>query len=432
MKSFFGLVVFLSAFSAFSQSGKDCENLVFNTRELNSFAYNTRCKTEAYPFLSRDGNKMYYTNNQTMDWLFFTQLDTLTQVWSVPVPLKIDNFSQFIRSSYMDEDKMELYFTSDGLYKCSSVEGSWTHFGQPVKIEIMGPGSDASEKEPFSALSFSPDMEEMYAYTGFTSISDGAPGDPKNTSNKSMGRYVKSGDNAYTLTGYPASSKEEMGVLCKGGLAYIFTNDEHVNLLFCRTRPSLKEDFGPEVYLLKAFESQLDVNQVRYADNSGELALVLSESLWEKNEIYFYHEKLPENWEAKLYSKEELRDAHLFTETVEKPCMIPIAEASKQLQTYQVIDKAGDDVVKLELGQPFPNPTDGRFFIYYSVKGANSVDKPILKLINNSGQIVHTQKLEDACGEASVQTTGLKPGVYYIRIDYNGFSSPSVKVTIGI
>lgn len=431
MKQLLLTLPILACAQALAQSGQtaasqssNCEDLVFNTRELTQFAYNTRCKTESYPFLSADGKKLYFTNNQTKDWVFYTQMDS-NRVWSVPVPLKIDNWQGSMRSAYLDEASGNLYFTSgSGLYKCSPVEGSAIHFSGPETISITSPSGNSVY--PFSALSFSPDMQEMYAYLGSSSVE-------KPKQHYSMGRFVRSAENAYTFTAYVSTSDDEIGVLCNKGLSYIFTNDEHNNLLFMKTRNTLSESFGSTVYLLKEFEHHLDINQVRYAEQSGELVLVLSQNLWERNDVYFLDAGLlPARWTSRVFSEEDLGVSTLLTETEDRPVMVPENEASSRLQTYELTGKSGKDIIRLELGQPFPNPAGTQFFIYYNISAENpEAGKPELLLINNSGQTVHRQALEDFSGEARIMPPGgLRSGIYYIRLDYSGVSSPSCKVTL--
>lgn len=245
----------------------NCEDLIFNTRELRPFEFNERCRTESYPFISADGNDLYYTHDQAYDWIFYSQREQSTGKWTVPVPLSISNFKNEIRSCYLSHDKEVLYFTSKGkLYKCYSIDSSRTSFNQAQEIEINMGSVNAG---PTSYLSFTEDFSRMYAMV-------------YNSGKSFMCEYALAGDNVYTYIRTLSNSKGELGTISSDGLLYYYTNDEFPNLLFCRKRSSIKEDFNAQVYLVRKFESQLDVGHVRFAEKAGLMTLVLSESVWKR------------------------------------------------------------------------------------------------------------------------------------------------------
>ena len=145
----------------------NCENQIYNTRELQQFAYNSHCKAEAYPFLSDNGSDLYFTADHSYHWLFYTNKDSVTQVWSVPVPIQVANYTGSILSSYFSRDLTELYFTNNSseVFHCKSINGSKTQFSQPVQLKFSNPNNPNDENafSPFSSLSFLDDFNKLYA-----------------------------------------------------------------------------------------------------------------------------------------------------------------------------------------------------------------------------------------------------------------------------
>lgn len=393
----------------------DCKDLIFNTLELTPFEFNERCRTESYPFISEDGIDLYFTHDQAYDWLFYSQREQSTGKWTVPVPLNINNFSADIRSCYLSNDKKVLYFTSENkLYKCYSVDGSRTVFNQVQEVEI---NSGNSALLPVAYLSFSNDLTRMYAMSH-----DG--------DKSSMCEYILSGDNVYTNTGLISTTNGELGSVSNDGLVYYYTNDEFKNILFCRLRGTLQETFSSRVYVAKVFESQLDVGQVRMAEKEGLMALVLSESVWEKNDLYF----------TSFNASDTARNFKEFDITNFKAQNAVMPKADKTLKEVtntmpvkkrEIINSKGNELCKIELGQTFPNPAMSTFYFYYSVSSEDmSLPAPVVKVLDNAGRVVYSNPLEDFKGEAKVILEDVIAGQYMVKIEYNGISSDLIRISI--
>ncbi len=395
----------------------NCEDLVFNTRELMPFAYNTRCKAEAYPFISRDGSHLYFTNNQSRNWIFYTHRDSGNGIWSVPVPLEIANFDKEIVSSYLSNDNKTLYITTqeEGLYTCVSIDGSMYQFSQPVQVQIQkAPEFEEYIALPFSSISFTPDETRMYAYVG--------------VSNLNMAEYVKTGDNEYTMRAILGADFGYMGVLGNSGLTYYFTDPGFNNLLFCKKRSSVTEEFSTETYIAKVFESHLEILQLRLAEDAKRMVMVLSDNLWDKNDIYFY-DFSSDSTTAYLFNAIDYINRNKSIQPVS--ALILEKDAPEPIHKVKLMNETGADIAKIEIGNAFPNPAKNNFFIYYSVSGLNpSAGAPVLVLLDQAGRVVYSQKLERLQGEVMVSPEHVSSGVYYIRIDYNGLSSSISKITL--
>jgi hypothetical protein len=432
MKNILLLSFFISLFTVDAQvSNKldanddiNCENKEYNTRELLQFAYNSHCKAEAYPFLSDDGRDLYFTADHSYHWLFYTNKDSLSQVWSVPVPIQVANYTGSILSSFFSRDLTELYFTNNSseVFHCKRINGSSTQFSQPVQLKFYNPSipNDDNAFSPFSSLSFIDDFNKLYAV-----VSDPVSG---------MGKfvyYIKTAENSYTYQSVLSTFSEEMGFLSSDGLRYYFTCDDVKNVLFCMRRSSIKEDFGPDVYSVKKFEAHLKITQCRMAEKANQLVLVLNDEQWDKNDIYFYNlgkmdtlKKFDLNYLViKDNSDQKQNPTPLFV-------MNPKPD-KKSLKTVELLNQAGADMCKIEIGVPFPNPAKNQFSLYYNVSGDNlNLPMPILHITDMSGKVLYSQKLESVSGQVLVIPEHLNPGSYYVKIEYHGVFSNSLKITL--
>ncbi len=393
----------------------NCEDLIFNTRELRPFEFNERCRTESYPFISADGNDLYYTHDQAYDWIFYSQREQSTGKWTVPVPLSISNFKNEIRSCYLSHDKEVLYFTSkDKLYKCYSIDSSRTSFNQAQEIEINMGSVNAG---PTSYLSFTEDFSRMYAMV-------------YNSGKSFMCEYALAGDNVYTYIRTLSNSKGELGTISSDGLLYYYTNDEFPNLLFCRKRSSIKEDFNAQVYLVRKFESQLDVGHVRFAEKAGLMTLVLSESVWEKNDLYFTN--FNANDTAINFPEFDITNFKAQTASVKSnEKTLKEETTSLPVKKREIINSKGNESCKIELGQTFPNPTRNTFFFYYNITSDDlSLPGPVVKVLDNAGRVVYSADLEDFKGEAKIILEDVQAGQYMVKVQYNGISSELIRISI--
>lgn len=410
----------LSAQGPSRSSVGDCENLIFNTVELTPFEFNERCKTESYPFISDDGQHLFYTNNQSYDWLFYSQKEQSTGKWTVPVPLSIAGFRDPIRSCWLNKTLDELYFVSGSkLYKCvPAEEGSRTKWSELEEISIVNT-IDNSIAGPLSYLSFSNDMRVMYAYVN----------DRDEHSN--MCRYIKTGDHSYAFNGTVSVYKREMGMLSSNGLVYYFTDDDFPNMLFCKMRSNVTDDFGMVVYKVKEFEMHLKVTQLRIAESADRMVLVLSDNFWNRNDIYFMDFEINDT----AVSYKVFDDKTIRTPVNHAPPSMYIKDQriNQTVHKKEIINTKGAEMCRIELGQAFPNPASNVFYFYYNVSSESFSDEmPVVKVIDVSGRIVYTMSLDHLTGEAKVILEDVSSGSYFIKIEYKGVSSDQIRITIDI
>lgn len=416
---------------------KDCKDLVFQTNELREYEFNLKCKTEAYPFISKDGKHLYFTNNQTKDWIFYSAYDSVEGKWSLPIPIEIDGYKGSIRSCYLTDNQSEMYLVGTyGLQRCYSVNGSKTHFSGLESIYVNNNGEDGAM--PFSYLSFCDDMKTMYAYVG------------SSEDYLTMRKFVKTGDNSYDLKSEVGFAKVEMGMVSEDGKSYFYTDDEYPNILFCRLWDDNVNNFGQTVYIAKAFEAHLEITQLRFATDANLMVLVLSEDSWDKNDLFFLDYDFSKHPLDKLKvfdPKVDISVNPIFEYNTTQSDVVPVIEEifneidsavaapvynEKSIQSRTEINDMGASRYKLQIGQPFPNPAKNIFYIYYNVysEDAKKDLKPTLTITDLSGKTVLTMKLDSKTGEAKVEFSNLAAGNYLVRIDYNGISSETVRISI--
>jgi hypothetical protein len=245
-----------------------------------------------------------------------------------------------------------------------------------------------------------------------------------------MCEYVLTGDNVYTYLRTISYSKGELGTISGDGLLYYYTNEEFPNLLFCKKRSSIKEAFAAPVYLAKKFESQLDVGHIRFAEKAGVIVLVLSESVWEKNDLFFANFDIADT--SRNFPEFDISNFRAQSASI-KANEKTLREVTTTLpvKKREIINSKGVESCKIELGQTFPNPTRTTFFFYYNITSDDlSLPGPVVKVMDNAGRVVYTGDLEDFKGEAKVILDDVPAGQYMVKVEYNGFSSELIRISI--
>lgn len=413
-KLLYALLLVFFCLSDLNAQNKDCENMVFNTIELMPFEFNERCKTESYPSLSTDGLNLYYTNNQTYDWIFYSHRDNVNSKWSVPVPIEINNFKSPIRSAVLSEDQSKLYFISGKKMYVANRGDKMFQFETPDEIDLKT-DSDA----PLAYISMYPGENKFIAYVNSK--------DPNGT----MVQFRRTGENSFIFDKIISATKREMGTLSHNGLLYYFTNDDFPNVLFCRKRQDINSDFAPEIYKVRQFERHLTINQMRMSEQSGTLVLVLSDAVWDRNDIYFTEMKLNDS-AARKYEVFDVVGYRQSLPVKNTEALVREYKPADPLKSRQIINTKGAEFCKIELGQAFPNPAKNTFYFYYSVSAENASENemPVFKVIDVAGRVVYTEKLDQMKGEAKVILDDVPSGSYMIKVEYAGVSSDMIKITI--
>lgn len=401
----------------------DCNKVEYLSAELIPFEHNKKCHADAYPYISQDGQHLYYTFNLNEDWIYYSAKKQNSH-WSKPIPIIIDNFSSPIMSCYLTPDLKTMYFTSlNKFYKCESVDGSTTHFSQVETINI-----ENQNMVPFSYISFSPDGKQMYAY-----------------SSSSTARYEKIDENNFAFEEISTDFKNEMGFISADGLRYYFTIDQQPNILFYKKRSSMDEAFSTTNYIFKTFESHLDIGQIRIASKANQMVLVLTNNNWENNELYFFNTDFNDSLHKDTMDINKfdlVEDESEIDEPVTLPkslaiplinedLLIPTVINTTPTKQLEINNNNGFSIYKIEVGTPYPNPAKGTINFTYSIQtleAANSL--PEFVLTDNTGQIIFSGQLKELIGNAKIELPELASGAYFLKINYKGLTSPVNKIMV--
>ena len=99
---------------------------------------NTPNQADAYPYITNDGLRLYYTNNNTgTNDLYFTSRTHIANSFDPPQLVEATTF-QGIISSWFTEDELEIYYsTGSAVYHASRATTS-TPFGIATQLTLTG------------------------------------------------------------------------------------------------------------------------------------------------------------------------------------------------------------------------------------------------------------------------------------------------------
>lgn len=244
-------------------------------------------EADAYPYLSSDGLRLYFTQ-ESVDGvnLYSVSRTSVNSVFSNKKKLSFD-YPPASMSCWLTNDELEIYYSSltpNTLFysKRSSLADS---FPNSSAIELMGNTTlDCSISGP----SFTPDKKEMYLYSIVRTDT--------NTIRQIL-QFTKSGTSAYKLSDTLKLPFGEVGPgqLSKDGLRYYLSISEGGNFhqLYYLSRANLNSKFSNLTKLS---------NKINAAEAKGQLQPSVSNNIivwsknskgifWEGNDLYIASDK---------------------------------------------------------------------------------------------------------------------------------------------
>ena len=243
-------------------------------RELTEL--NTVGEADAYPYITDDGLRLYFTNNTggTND-LYFTSRPDIYSPFAAKQLVDPTMF-QGINSCWLTNDELEIYY-ANGTSLYHAVRTTTANpFGAATLINLVG-GTSGYLNGP----SLTPGAEELYVYEWPFKIY----------------KYTYTSPATYTLAdsitapvGYEAST----GQLSRDGLEFYLglsplTSDSiHINKM---TRAAIGDDFGSATPFNDLLNVPATYNiQPSYASTANVLVWVRSDAdSWSANELYIAH-----------------------------------------------------------------------------------------------------------------------------------------------
>lgn len=223
---------------------------------------------DAYPWISADGLRIYYTRNTGgSNTLFMSQRATVADLFSAGVAL-LPGYSGDEVGGWLSADELTLWFSSDQLIKRATRASLASAFGAPVTITLSGAGG--YPKSP----TLTPDEQELFVFTL-----------------SGVQRFVPSGANSYILAGNLVTGASNVGPakLSHDGLRIYFSADlAGVPQPHRMERSGLSDAFSNLQYLAgDAFPAPFRHTQCHLTPD--ELILVgvrADQNMWSANDLF--------------------------------------------------------------------------------------------------------------------------------------------------
>ena len=243
-------------------------------RELSEL--NTVGESDAYPYITGDGLRLYFTNNASgTNNLYYTSRPDIYSPFAAKQLVDASMF-QGINSCWLTNDELEIYYSNSASLYHATRASTLTPFGTPTLINLVG-GTGGFLNGP----SLTPGAEELYVYEWPYKIY----------------KYNYTSPATYTLADSimpPVGYEAATGQLSRDGLEYFYglsplTSDSvHLNRM---SRAAIGDDFGSSTPFNNSINGPATYNiQPSYASTANVLVWVRSDAdSWSANELYVAH-----------------------------------------------------------------------------------------------------------------------------------------------
>ena len=325
---------------------------------------NSAKDVDAYPWLSHDGNRIYFTKESEdgNDRIVMVSKKRGEREYGNLIQLdfnfpKVDNLS-----CWFSKDEMEVYFsvrerdtlasTSTSIFY-SKRENLNSSFSEPQKLTLNG-----SLKGFISAPSLTPDNSQMFLYNNSGHA-------------HSILIFEKLNPLEFNLIGkvpFDNSFDPKPGQLSKDGLKYLVSDHVDESELFYVERNSLDEPFSPEIKVMEGItnDSTRLNSQPSISANEDVIVYVRGGKTWGDNDLYIsFHESA-------------------------------------------LSDKTNSDVLGVSL---YPNPA----FAFVNVElDGNEFDQ--IMIFNTDGKLVLEKRFGESTTQAKFDVSIFQSGIYFCNI----------------
>lgn len=419
---------------------------------LIPFDFNQSGKAESYPFISNDGLHLLFTHNQSEDWIFYSHRNSVSDGWSVPVPLEFTGVKELEGFSKGEAHARLLsgafYLDENTLYIC----GSWGNGGKLARFYKEYSGDATYRFDTYitieseygkelntsflSNISFSPSTSEMFLYLGDNTVC-----------------LKKTGDATYRVAYTVGGDLKLMGKVTMDGMHFIteksFDRPERGELLIL-TRNSADEQFSMDNAFILYENTGLGLLQPCYSEAMKAVVLVENKSGgWTENNIYTVPVNIfqasvkfvvPEDIGVEPMYVDEFDVTESIAEDMPVDEIVPVPPPHPanilnrdvvRMETENSVQSTnGVEAVKIAIGKAFPNPTTGIFHIYYQSASQKPGDKTSFEVYSVAGEKVLSQNVVSGNGAASIDLSGLPPGTYSVSAGISGVQSEAIKVVL--
>lgn len=330
---------------------------------------NSTGNADAFPWISPDGLRLYYTSGAYGDQMVFTQRATVNSPFQAPVlvPLGVSGTSYTMSSNELDVNitgNSTLFYTAHRATVSSP-------FDPPVNIKLIAPTYSSTR-----SASFNNAHDKLYILLGFgTGLSE----------------LTRTGTDTFTFTRklrVPSGYAVGVGQLSKDELTYYLgaTTPWGSKKIFQLSRATPADTFAVSSFQAVAgisdTTSAIFNDHPSMSDNLEWVAFVrATQNLWTADELFLAH-------------------ANMVTSVFDN--------SEKELSV-----------------SVFPNPSEGNFTI--TSKG-NDKEKNI-QIFNSIGEMVGSEKLPKHNSSIEIDLSGKTSGIYFINVS-DGQANSSSKVIL--
>lgn len=327
-------------------------------------------EADAYPWISGDGLRIYYTKGASTagNKFFMAKRADLNSEFDTPELIELPSFFDpfNVNSCWLTPDELEFYFIAYGLvdfeehlFKLTRNNTS-ENFGNQQEISLEG-----FSKVFFISPSLTPDKSELYLYQQDTFFV-----------------FEQMTDDSYTLSDFitdTGTSTLVPGKLSSDGLKYYFNKREQGvfgSRLYSLSRPDLQSSFDI------ALAEEMDEIVYEESTYNGQPTLTPDEG------IMVFVRSVSDSWQ----------ENQLFIAT--NSIILDVVELS--------------DSPLLYVSAPYPNPVRSDFDIRYKV--LESVDQAKLLFYSMDGKFLFENAIDPLNDRIRLSADDLSPGVYFYHI----------------
>lgn len=242
-----------------------------STRALSEI--NVIDKADAYPFITEDGLRLYYTHKpETYNNLYFA---TRPDIYSAFGPKQLVDSALFVNiiNVCLSADELSAYYSkAEILYHATRPDVN-SAFGTPDVVTLIGGTMDYK-----LGVSLTPNNDELYVLE----------------SSSGLRKYTYTSPNTYTLNdsiGVPVGYEVGVGRLSHDGLDMFVSMNEvlsDTNHVYKMSRSAIGDDFGTPVIMNNMINSAgLSNGQMTHGSAANVYVWVRStQNLWSSNDLY--------------------------------------------------------------------------------------------------------------------------------------------------
>ncbi len=303
-----------------------------NIRELTEI--NVLDLSDAYPWISPDGLRLYFTQGYETNYLYCVSRPNLSATFSEQ-QLISSNIPEDALSCWLSNNELELYHVYNATLYYSKRNALNEAFSDPVIIDLTGCSYNF-----ISAPSLTPDKQELYLF------------EANWEHNSRIIKFNRTDDLSYAYSetlNFPPDLKPDPGQLSKDGLKYILPLEDTYGKtrLYEMERSNFSEQFGALTLIEGINDDNYQSNSQPSVSAGGNTMVWVKNNngLWSGNELY-----IAENDAASTDAFGPVSNFNIYPNPVSDRLTIDLREQTTI--SIRIYNSVGICVVQQVLTQP--------------------------------------------------------------------------------